>query len=152
MMIEQGAISVEVGETDAAVTNFPEVVPLANMAHGLGLFEDLDRLLAPKELDRGLANSAAVFDLMCIPLSGAERIDDLGQMRKDAGLTRLLGRSVMAPSTAHNFLRRIRYHGLEGPAKSGGACCAGWRSGPARRPPRWTATLRCSRRRARTRG
>lgn len=114
MMIRQGAISVKVSETDAAMTNFPGVVPLTRAAEGLGLFEDLDRLLAPKQRDRGLANSAAVFDLMCIPLSGAERIDDLAQMRKDAGLTRLLGRSVMAPSTAHDFLRRIRYDGLEG--------------------------------------
>ena len=114
MMIRQGAISVKVDETDAAVTNFPGVVALANLAQRLGLFEDLDRLLAPKERDRGLANSAAVFDLMCIPLSGAERIDDLGQMRTDAGRTRLLGRQVMAPSTAHDFLRRIRYDGLEG--------------------------------------
>ena len=114
MMIRQGAISVKVGETDAAVTSFPGVVPLAQVAEDLGLFEDLDSLLTAKERDRGLANSAAVFDLMCIPLSGAERIDDLGQMRKDAGLTRLLGRNVMAPSTAHDFLRRIRYDGLEG--------------------------------------
>ena len=114
MMIRQGAISVKFGETDAAVTNFPGVVPLAQTAEGLGLFEDLDRLLVAKQRNRGLANSAAVFDLICIPLSGAERIDDLGQMRKDAGLTRLLGRQVMAPSTAHDFLRRIRYDGLEG--------------------------------------
>lgn len=113
-MIRQTAISVKLGETDAAVTNFPGVVALANLAEGLGLFDDLDRLLAPKERDRGLANSAAVFDLMCIPLSGAQRIDDLDQMRRDAGLTRLLGRNVMAPSTAHDFLRRIRYDGLEG--------------------------------------
>ena len=113
-MIRQRAISVKLGETDAAVTNFPGVAPLARAAEGLGLFEDLDKLLAPKERNRGLANSAAVFDLMCIALSGGECIDDLGQMRKDAGLTRLLGRPVMAPSTAHDFLRRIRYDGLEG--------------------------------------
>jgi len=113
-MIRQRSISVKLGETDAAVTNFPGVVALANVAQRLGLFDDLDSLLAPKQRDRGLANSAAVFDLMCIPLSGAERIDDLGQMRKDAGLTRLLGRKVIAPSTAHDFLRRIRYDGLEG--------------------------------------
>lgn len=117
-MIRQDSISVKFGETDAAVTNFPGVVPLANLAQGLGLFDDLDALLPAKERARGLANSAAVFDLMCIPLSGAERIDDLGQMRTDAGLTRLLGRKVMAPSTAHDFLRRIRYDGLEGLARA----------------------------------
>lgn len=112
MMIRQGAISVKLGETDAAVTNFPGVVPLANLGQGLGLFDDLDRFLPQKERDRGLSNSAAVFDLMCIPLSGGACIDDLAQLRQDEGLRRLLGRPVMAPSTAHDFMRRIRYDGL----------------------------------------
>jgi len=112
-MIRQGWISVKVGETDAAATNFPGVVPLANLAQALGLLGDLDALLPEKDRDRGYGHSAAVFDLMCIPLSGAECIDDLAQVRKDAGLARLLGRAVMAPSTAHDYLRRIRYVGLE---------------------------------------
>ena len=72
-MIQQTSISVKLGETDAAGTRFPGVVPLANLAQELGLFRDLDQLVPAKERDRGLANSAAVFDLMCIPLSGAER-------------------------------------------------------------------------------
>lgn len=113
-MIRQGAISVKLGETDAAVTNFPGAAVLANLADRLGLLEDLDDILPSKERDRGLANSAAVFDLMSIPLSGAECIDDLDQLRKDQGLGRLLGRKVMAASTAHDFLRRIRYAGLDG--------------------------------------
>ena len=112
-MIAQGSISVKVAETDAAVTNFPGVVPLANLGERLGLFADLDAWLPRKERHRGFSNSAAVFDLMCIPLSGAECIEDLDQLRKDQGLARLLGRSVMASRTAHDFLRRIRYDGLE---------------------------------------
>lgn len=113
MMIRQKAISVKLGETDAAVTNFPGVVPLANAAERLGLFKDLDRLLPAKERNRGRSNSAAVFNLMCIPLSGGECIDDLNTLRQDEGLRRLLGQDVMAASTAHDFLRRIRYDGLE---------------------------------------
>lgn len=108
-MIRQDAISVKLGETDAAVTNFPGVVPLSNLAERLGLFADLDALLPQKERDRGLANSAAAFDVMCIALAGGAHIDDLDQLRQDKGLRRLLGREVMPPSTAHDFLRRIRY-------------------------------------------
>lgn len=111
--IRQEAISVKVGDTDVAVTNFPGVAPLANLGHRLGLFDDLDRLLPRKERDRGLACSAAAFDLMCIPLSGGGCIDALAQLRQDQGLCRLLGRKPMAPSTAHDFLRRIRYDGLD---------------------------------------
>lgn len=113
-MIRQGSISVKVGETDAAVTNFAGVVPLANLSKRLGLFEDLDALLPGKQRNRGLAPSAAVFDLMCIPLSGGQCIEDLDRLRKDKGLERLLGRTVMASRTAHDFLRRIRYDGLDG--------------------------------------
>lgn len=112
-MIRQGAISVKLGETDAAVTSFPGVVPLANLGQRLGLFEDLDALLPSKERDRGLSGSAAAFDVMCIPLSGGSCIDDLAQLRQDDGLRRLLGRRVMAPSTAHDFLRRVRHDGLD---------------------------------------
>ena len=112
IMIRQEAISVKVGETDAAVTNFPGVVALANLGRRLGVFSDLDELLPQKERARGLSNSAAAFDLMCVALSGGGCIDDLAQLRQDEGLHRLLGRAVMPPSTAHDFLRRIRYDGL----------------------------------------
>ena len=112
-MIHQRAISVKVGKTDAAVTNFPGAVPLANLAHRLGVLDDLDALLPRKERARGFSNSASVFDLMCIPWSGGECIDDLAQLRADTGLCRLLGRKPMAPSTAHDFLKRIRYDGLD---------------------------------------
>ena len=114
MMILQDSISVQLGETDSEATNFPGVVPLANLASELGMLGDLDRLLPAKERNRGFGNSASVFDLMTIPLAGGQCIDDLAQLRQDKGLTRLLGRKVMAPSTAHDFLHRIRYDGLDG--------------------------------------
>ena len=117
-MIRQRAISVKLDETDAAVTHFPGAAVLANLADRLGLLQDLDDFLPAKARDRGFANSAAVFDLMSIPLSGAECIEDLDQLRRDTGLQRLLGRNVMAASTAHDFLRRIRYDGLEGLARA----------------------------------
>jgi hypothetical protein len=139
MMIRQRAISVKLGETDAAVTNFPGVVPLANLGERLGLFDDLDRLLPAKERNRGLANSAAAFDLMCIPLSGGGAIDDLAQLRQDAGLARLLGRRVMAASTAHDFLRRIRYDGLEALSRVNARMLAKL----ARQTGTTTATLDC---------
>lgn len=113
-MIKQGAVSVKLVGTDTAVTSFPGAAGLVNVMQRLGVLEDLDRLLPTKERSRGYSNGAAVFDLMSIPFSGAERIDDLEQLRRDQGLLRLLGRKVMAPSTAHDFLRRIRYDGLAG--------------------------------------
>lgn len=112
-MRQQGRISVEVDETDAALTNFPGLAPLANFGEGLELFEDVEALMSPKERDRGYSNSEALFDLMGLGLSGADRIDDLERARRDEGRKRLLERSPLAPSTAHDFLRRHRYDGLE---------------------------------------
>jgi hypothetical protein len=113
-MIRQARVGVKVEETDAAVTGLGGVPGLVNLAHELGLFKDVDALLPPKERDRGYCASASVFDLMLIPLAGGECIDDLAVLRADQGLERLLHRTVMAPSTAHDFLRRIQYVGLDG--------------------------------------
>jgi hypothetical protein len=116
-MIRQARIRVQVEETDAAVTGLGGVPALVNLAHEMGLFKDVDALLPPKERDRGYSPSASTFDLMLIPWAGGACIDDLAVLRADQGLERLLHRPVMAPSTAHDFLRRMQYVGLEGLAK-----------------------------------
>jgi hypothetical protein len=113
-MIRQARIGIKVEETDAAVTGLGGVPALVNLAHEMGLFQDVDMLLPAKERDRGYSPSASVFDLMLIPFTGGECIDDLAVLRADQGLERLLHRQVMAPSTAHDFLRRIQYVGLDG--------------------------------------
>ena len=117
-MIQQARIGVKVEETDAAVTGLGGVPVLVNLAQEMRLFKDVDALLPPKERDRGYSPSASVFDLMLIPWAGGECIDDLSVLRADQGLERLLHRKVMAPSTAHDFLRRIQYVGLEGLAQA----------------------------------
>ena len=116
-MIRQARIRVQVEETDAAVTGLGGVPALVNLAHAMGLFKDVDALLPPKERDRGYSPSASTFDLMLIPWAGGACIDDLAVRRADQGLERLLHRPVMAPSTAHDFLRRMQYVGLEGLGK-----------------------------------
>jgi hypothetical protein len=138
-MIRPARIGVKVEETDAAVTGLGGVPVLVNLAHEMGLLKDVDALLPAKERDRGYSASASVFDLMLIPWAGGECIDDLGVLRADQGLERLLHRKVMAPSTAHDFLRRIQYVGLEGLAQARQrplACVA-----RSQRPPQ--ATLDC---------
>ena len=117
-MVRQDAINVKLEETDAAVTNFPGVVPLSGLAEQLGLFEVLEGALPAKARNRGFSNSEAVYDLMCMALVGGTCIEDLDQLRMDKGLTRLLGRKVMASRTAHDFLRRIRYDGMDGLAQA----------------------------------
>jgi hypothetical protein len=113
-MIAQDAIRVKVVEGEVPVTGFSGAVALSCLAQATGLFADAERHLGwIKERQRGRSVSSMLFDLMMIPCAGGECIDDLEALRADEGLRRLLGRTVTAPSTAHDFLREIGPAGLE---------------------------------------
>jgi hypothetical protein len=113
-MIAQEAVRVKVVEGGVYVTGFSGVVGLSKHAQAMGLFADAERHLGwVKERQRGRSVSSMLFDLMMVPCAGGECIDDLEALRADGGLCRLLGRTVMAPSTAHDFLRAIGPAGLE---------------------------------------
>lgn len=113
-MIPQDSIRVKVVEGRDSVTGFSGVVVLSKHAQAMGLFADAERHLGwVKERRRGRSVSSMLFDLMMVPCAGGECIDDLAALGADGGLRRLLGRTVMAPSTAHDFLRTIGPAGLE---------------------------------------
>jgi len=113
-MIRQSELRFKVGETDAALTGFGGAAALVNLAHDTGMLADLDRCVELKQRRRGFACSASVTDLMLLMCSGGQCIDDLEVLRQDKGLSRLLGRSMMASSTAHDFLRKISSDALDG--------------------------------------
>lgn len=113
-MIAQEAIRVKVVEEGVSVTGFTGVVALSKHAQAMGLFGDAERHLGRvKEHQRGRSASSNLFDLMMLPCAGGGCIDDLDALRADGGLCQLLGRTVPAPSTAHDFLRAIGPAGLE---------------------------------------
>jgi hypothetical protein len=113
-MIRQKPIQVKIKESDAAVTGFAGAAALVQVAHQTGLLAELDRRLPLKQRRRGLSPGTSVLDLMLLSCAGGECIDDLEVLRSDRGLRRLLDRPVMAPSTAHDFLRRFDAAGREG--------------------------------------
>jgi len=113
-MIHQQELKVKVGETDVAVTGFAGLSALVGVGHQTGLVRDLDRLVRVKRRRRGYSPGASVLDLMLLLSAGGECIDDLEVLRSDTGLSRLLGRRVMAASTGHDFLRKIGEQQLEG--------------------------------------
>ena len=113
-MIHQQELKVKVGETDAAVTGFAGLSAVVRVAHQTGLVRDLDRLVRVKRRRRGYSPGASALDLMLLLSAGGECIEDLEVLRSDRGLSRLLRRRVMAPSTGHDFLRKIGEEQLEG--------------------------------------
>lgn len=113
-MIQQELIRMKVVEGDDSVTGFAGSVALCRHGFSTGLFTDMERHLGwVKSRRRGRSISSMLFDLILLPCAGGECIDDLSALRADRGLTRLLGRTVMAPSTAHDLLRTIGPAGLE---------------------------------------
>ena len=113
-MIHQEELKIKVGETDVAVTGFAGLCALVRVAHQTGLVRDLDRLVRVKRRRRGYSPGASALDLMLLLSAGGECMDDLEVLRSDKGLSRLLRRRVMAPSTGHDFLRKIGEEQLRG--------------------------------------
>jgi hypothetical protein len=113
-MIQQELVRVKVVEGDDSVTGFSGVLALCRHGFSTGLFSDVERQLGwLKSRQRGRSVSSMLFDLMLVPCTGGECIEDLSALRADGGLKRLLGRTVMASSTAHDFLRGIGPAGLD---------------------------------------
>ena len=107
-MIRQDELRVKVKETEAAVSGFGGLSGLIKVAQVSGMLSELERRLGGmKRRRRGYCLSAKALDLMLLMCAGGECIDDLSMLRSDRGLKRLLGRAVMAPSTAHDFLRKF---------------------------------------------
>lgn len=118
-MIRQKTIEVKVQPSEMAVTGFAGAAALVRLAQETGLLAELDRRLAVKRRRRGLSPGTSVLDLMLLSCVGGECIDDLEILRSDGGLKRLLNRPILAPSTAHDFLRRFDAPAREDLAKAG---------------------------------
>jgi hypothetical protein len=84
------------------------------VAQQTGLIKDIEQLVGVKRRRRGYSSGASALDLMLLLSGGGECIDDLEVLRKDKGLSRILGRRLMAPSSAHDFLRKIGKEQLRG--------------------------------------
>jgi len=112
-MIRQDELKIKLVETKSAVTGFGGASALVTVANQTGMLDALDRGLNLKRRRRGYSPSASVMDLMLLMCAGGECIDDLAVLREDRGLRRLLGRGVMAPSTAHDFLRKAAGRAME---------------------------------------
>jgi len=107
-MIRQRELKIKVEASELAVSGFGGLSTVVQVAQHSGMLAQLaEGLRGLKRRKRGYCPSTAVLDLMLLLCAGGECIDDLKVLRADAGLQRLLRRTVVAPSTAHEFLRRI---------------------------------------------
>ena len=94
--------------TEEPVTAHGGLALLAEFNHGLGLCPLVDRYVPGPGSNRGYAPSVFVDRLILMLQAGGRSLEDLRELRREAGLLRLLDRaSIPDPDSLGDWLRRM---------------------------------------------
>ena len=94
--------------TDETLTAHGGLALLAEFNHGLGVCGLTDRYLPGPGSNRGYAPSVCVDRLILMLQAGGRSLEDLRELRREAGLMRLLDRAALSdPDTLGDWLRRM---------------------------------------------
>ena len=107
-MGRQTVLPFKLERTDATLTAHGGLALLAECNHGLGVCGLTDRYLPGPGSNRGYAPSVFVDRLILMLQAGGRSLEDLRELRREAGLMRLLGRVALPdPDTLGDWLRRM---------------------------------------------
>ena len=107
-MVRQTVFGFKLERTDEALTAHGGLALLAEFNHGLGVCRLADRYLPGPGSNRGYAPSVFVDRLILMLQAGGQSLEDLRELRREAGLLRLLDREAMPdPDTLGDWLRRM---------------------------------------------
>jgi hypothetical protein len=108
MMVRQTVLPFKLERTDETLTAHGGLALLAEFNHGLGVCGLTDRYLPGPGSNRGYAPSVFVDRLILMLQAGGRSLEDLRELRREAGLLRLLDRAVLPdPDTLGDWLRRM---------------------------------------------
>jgi hypothetical protein len=108
MMVRQTVLGFKLERTEETLTAHGGLALLAEFNHGLGLRPLVDRYVPGPGSNRGYAPSVFVDRLILMLQAGGRRLEDLRELRREAGLLRLLDRaSIPDPDTLGDWLRRM---------------------------------------------
>ena len=114
-MVRQTVFGFKLERTEETLTAHGGLALLAEFNHGLGLRGLTDRYLPGPGSNRGYAPSVFVDRLILMLQAGGQSLEDLRELRREAGLLRLLDREAMPdPDTLGDWLRR---RGIREPGK-----------------------------------
>ena len=107
-MVRQTVFGFKLERTEETLTAHGGLALLAEFNHGLGVRGLADRYLPGPGSNRGYAPSVFVDRLILMLQAGGRSLEDLRELRREAGLLRLLGRDVIPdPDTVGDWLRRM---------------------------------------------
>jgi hypothetical protein len=108
MMVRQTVFGFKLERTDETLTAHGGLALLAEFNHGLGVCGLTDRYLPGPGSNRGYAPSVFVDRLILMLQAGGRSLEDLRELRREAGLMRLLDRTALPdPDTLGDWLRRM---------------------------------------------
>ena len=107
-MVRHTVFGFKLERTEEALTAHGGLALLAEFNHGLGVCGLADRYLPGPGSNRGYAPSVFVDRLILMLQAGGQRLEDLRELTREAGLLRLLGREIIPdPDTLGEWLRRM---------------------------------------------
>ena len=107
-MVRQTVLPFKLERTDETLTAHGGLALLAEFNHGLGLCALVDRYVPGPGSNRGYAPSVFVDRLILMLQAGGRSLEDLRELRREAGLLRLLDRAALPdPDTLGDWLRRM---------------------------------------------
>lgn len=107
-MVRQTVFGFKLERTEEPLTARGGLALLAEFNHGLGVCGLADRYLPGPGSNRGYAPSVFVDRLILMLQGGGRSLEDLRELRREAGLLRRLGREAMPdPDTLGDWLRRM---------------------------------------------
>jgi len=117
-MIQGSLFGFKLDRTDSPLTSFAGLPLLATLAHSLGVWGRLQRLLPRRRRRSGYAAPEKVLSVALLQAAGGTALDDIDRLRGDVGLSRLLGRRVPSAETLGRFLRSASGSMLRGLTRS----------------------------------
>lgn len=107
-MVRQTVLPFKLERTDETLTAHGGLALLAEFNHGLGVCGLTDRYLPGPGSNRGYAPSVFVDRLILMLQAGGQCLEDLRELKREAGLMRLLKREALPdPDTLGDWLRRM---------------------------------------------
>lgn len=107
-MVRQTVFGFKLERTEELVTAHGGLALLAEFNHGLGVCGLADRYLPGPGSNRGYAPSVFVDRLILMLQAGGQCLEDLRELKREAGLLRLLNREAIPdPDTLGDWLRRM---------------------------------------------
>ena len=94
-MVRQTVLGFKLERTEETLTAHGGLALLAEFNHGLGLCPLVDRYVPGPGSNRGYAPSVFVERLILMLQAGGRSLEDLRELRREAGLMRLLDRAAL---------------------------------------------------------